>query len=102
MSNFRDRNDIARLKKSIDPIQFYHEEGQEVNTSGRNNWRLAGICPFHEDQEAGSFFIHSETGAYKCFSCGITGGDIISFLMQKHGLSFKETLHRLQRLGGER
>ena len=50
--NFRSNIDVARLKKSIDPVQFYQKEGQEVNTSGGNPWRDAEVCPFHEDREA--------------------------------------------------
>lgn len=99
MRNSWNTIDLAELKESIDPAQFYEQEGHEVNTSGSNFWRLAGLCPFHEDREAGSFFIHRGTGSFKCFSCDAKGGDVIAFLIQKYSLTLKEAVELLAREG---
>ncbi|HAJ19879.1 MAG TPA: hypothetical protein DCL95_07445, partial [Rhodospirillaceae bacterium] len=40
-----------------------------------------GLCPFHADTRPGSFVVNKATGAFKCFSCGEQGGDIITFHM---------------------
>ena len=95
--NFRNSIDVVGLKKSIDPVQFYQKEGQEVNTSGGNPWRDAGVCPFHEDREAGSFFIHRGSGAFKCFACDCKGGDIIAFTQKMHDMSFYDAIKKLAR-----
>lgn len=63
------------------------------NKSG--GWANAGLCPFHNDNSAGSFRVHLENSAYRCFSCGVKGGDIIAFTMAKHDLSFYEALIQL-------
>ena len=55
-------------------------------------WVDGGLCPFHQDKRIGSFKINSSTGAFKCFSCNASGGDIISFTMKYHDFSFPEAL----------
>lgn len=89
------------IKDWIQPIDFYHlEQGQLRNYKGK--WAEAGHCPFHNDRSPGSFFINVQNGAYRCFSCNASGGDIIAFVMHKHQLSFKEALEWLVNEGGLR
>ena len=85
-----------RLKKSIDPIAFYQQEGQEIRTAGSREWKTGGLCPFHEDKSAGSFYINASTGAFKCFACGAKGADIIAYVMQRDGIPFVEALDVLE------
>jgi DNA primase len=92
--------DAYVLKSQISVIDFYQSEGQGIKTSGNSKWKEAGICPFHDDRKAGSFRINVDNGAFKCFSCGAAGGDIIAFIMQKYDLSFKESLKLLATKGG--
>ena len=87
--------DASQLKERINPIDFYSHEGQEVATQGKDSWKLAGLCPFHADRNAGSFYIHSGNGAFRCFSCDAKGGDVITFTMAKYDLSFYEALKQL-------
>lgn len=87
--------DVNQLKDRIDTIDFYTYKGQEIRLKG-GSWKLAGLCPFHEDRNAGSFYIHANGGGYKCFSCGASGGDIIVFIQKKYSLSFREALCKLQ------
>jgi DNA primase len=91
---------IARqVKAAIDPVLFYSQAGQEVKPKSGSKWSLAGLCPFHEDACAGSFYIHTESGAFKCFSCDVKGGDIISFTMKKYGLPFRAALEMIRKGG---
>lgn len=87
--------DVAQLKKAIDPIDFYTSEGQEITTRGCSSWKLGGLCPFHDDHHAGSFYINDIDGSYSCFSCKTFGNDIIDFTQKKYGLRFGEALHKL-------
>ncbi len=86
----------SRIKDAIEPKEFYENEGQEIKNRGKDSWKLAGLCPFHADQHVGSFYIHSDNGAFRCFSCDAKGGDIITFTQKKYEMSFKEAILKLK------
>jgi CHC2 zinc finger len=86
---------VESLKDRISPKIFYERELHPMPTSKKSGWNSGGLCPFHTDKNPGSFFVHSHTGGYKCFSCGAKGGDILAFVMQRHSLSFKDALKKL-------
>lgn len=57
-----------------------------------------GLSPFVREKTP-SFYVVPSKNIYKCFSSG-KGGDVISFLMEKEGMSFKEAMKDLaDRLG---
>ena len=82
-------------KSCIDTADFYRFELPDIPQTHRRGWVSGGLCPFHADKRAGSFRVNLETGAFKCFSCGTSGGDIIAFLQVRGGLSFPEVLKRI-------
>ena len=84
------------IKRSITPLDFYHHELPEAKFK-RHDWNDGGLCPFHSDNKPGSFYVNIETGAYNCFSCGVSGSDIIDFTMNLHGIQFIESLEVLTR-----
>ena len=87
------RATTEKLKRAVSPAEFYRIElGVNLN---RDGWQVAGRCPFHLDHHAGSFKIHAGTGAYKCFSCGAGGNDIIDFVERRYDLSFREAVRQL-------
>lgn len=88
--------DAHQIKERIDATDFYTYEGQEFALGGRNHWKQAGLCPFHDDRQAGSFYIHDEQGAFKCFSCEAKGGDIIAFIQMKYQMSFLDAINKLK------
>ena len=96
MKHFRRCLDAASVKDAIEPHNFYLRE-QDLCCYGCRSgpWAIAGTCPFHEDRNPGSFKVNLETGAFKCWSCGAKGGDIIAFLQKKEGIGFVEVLERL-------
>lgn len=96
----RRQMNISELKESIDPIDFYIWEGHHVETRKKGEWKSGGLCPFHNDHNAGSFFISSLNGAFKCFSCGASGGDVIAYTQKKHELTFLEACQRLSQEWG--
>ena len=59
-----------------------------------------GLCPFHMEKTP-SFAVSPEKGVYHCFGCN-EGGDAISFLMKKEGISFTEALKELADRAGVR
>lgn len=50
-------------------------------------------CPFHAERTA-SMKIYPGSGGYHCFGCG-AHGDVIRFVQTYFGLSFVETLHKI-------
>jgi DNA primase len=88
--------DVQQIKSSIESKSFYEKELDiHLQTQSSKAWSLAGLCPFHADKQSGSFYVNLNTGAYKCFSCGMGGGDVIDFICKKHSLSFKEAIYEL-------
>ncbi len=53
----------------------------------------SGLCPFHNEKTP-SFTVNEDKGFYHCFGCG-AHGDVITFEMQTHRLSFPEAVERL-------
>lgn len=90
------RYDAASIKSAITPHDFFlAEQSLDRFKAKSRGWAEGGLCPFHDDNHSGSFWIHLESGAYKCFSCGTKGSDIIAFTMTKYNLSFYEALQQL-------
>jgi len=52
--------------------------------------RLKGLCPFHSEKTP-SFFVFRDRQRFHCFGCGV-GGDVIDFIQQHRGLSFREAM----------
>lgn len=51
-----------------------------------------GLCPFHQEKTP-SFYVNPAKGLYLCRGCG-EGGDAISWLRKKRGLTFREAARR--------
>jgi DNA primase len=82
------------IKRSLTPFDFYRHELPGAPLK-RPNWNDGGLCPFHADNNPGSFRVNLSTGAFKCFACGMAGGDIVAFIMALYGLQFIEALAKL-------
>ena len=67
----------------------------KLEQKGRN---LLGLCPFHSETKP-SFTVAPEKGIFHCFGCGV-GGNVFSFLMHYHRLSFPEAVQELARRYG--
>ena len=81
----------AKIKAAVPPLDFYKTELPGMPPPKREwGWVPGGLCPFHQDNHAGNFRIHLDTGAFCCFSCGARGADIISFVQLRHALSFPD------------
>ncbi len=64
----------------------------------RKGREYSGLCPFHNEKSP-SFTVNEEKGFYHCFGCG-AHGDVITFEMQSHHLSFPEAVERLAQEAG--
>jgi DNA primase len=86
--------DVNHIKCSINPLGFYRHELPNASLK-KQGWNDGGLCPFHTDNAKGSFRVDTETGAFKCYSCGTKGGDVIAFCMALYGLNFTDALAKL-------
>ena len=66
------------------PADFY--VGQGIKLLGGDAWRSA-LCPFHKNKHPSKRVLF-DTGAVRCMVCGVHGGDVLAFHMQRHGLRF--------------
>ncbi len=55
----------------------------------------SGLCPFHSEKTP-SFHVNESKGLYYCFGCG-KGGNVIGFLKDIKGESFKEVIDYLKK-----
>lgn len=78
----REKDDLVRLKQI--PITDF------VSIGGGNK----GKCIWHDDKNP-SMQYYPKTNTVYCWSCGVAG-DVISVVMQKFGVDFKEALKILK------
>ena len=91
----RVRLEVADVKAAVSPAEFYSRELPDMPAPKRAGWVDGGLCPFHADRRPGSFFVNTDSGAFRCFACDAKGGDVVAFLMLRDGLEFREALERL-------
>ena len=89
-----DRSQVEKVKAVIDIVSVVSEY-VDLKKKGKSFW---GLCPFHNEKTP-SFSVDPVKQIYKCFGCD-KGGDVISFVMEKKGLSFAESLMELSRRAG--
>jgi len=58
-----------------------------------------GLCPFHGERTP-SFVVFPNTGTWHCFGACGTGGDVLSFVMRKENLDFREAVEMLAKQAG--
>lgn len=61
---------------------------------GAGPWVELGRCPFHDDH-APSLRGNLETGRIRCMSSCSWSGDLVAFIMQRHGLGFRQAAQHL-------
>jgi len=77
------------IKSKLDIVEVIREY-IPVKAVGAN---FQALCPFHNEKSP-SFVISPEKQIWHCFGCG-RGGDVFSFIMEREGLGFMETLRLL-------
>lgn len=77
-------NEIKNRISTKELLSFY---GIKINSRGFAN------CPFHHEK-TGSLKIYDGDKGYYCFGCG-KSGDIVTFMQDFFGLSFKESIEKI-------
>jgi CHC2 zinc finger len=75
-------------KEHLPPASvFYRKEFQRLSRPSRGWARTA--CPFHQGHNRTAFSVNLETGGFRCFNCGVKGGDVVAYVMLRDRLDFK-------------
>jgi len=82
-------NAKEEVKKAADIIEII---GQHVQLKKRGQ-NYVGLCPFHSERSP-SFTVNQDKQIYHCFGCS-RGGDVFTFWMDYHNLSFSQSLKDL-------
>jgi DNA primase len=77
------------VRKAADIVEVIGQYVQ-LKKAGQN---YVGLCPFHSERSP-SFTVNQDKQIYHCFGCG-RGGDVFTFWMEYHNLSFPQSLEDL-------
>lgn len=89
MSDADFRRLVDRLKSDV-LISGVVGKAVKLKKSGTE---YQGLCPFHHEKSP-SFFVNDPKEFAHCFGCG-WHGDVIRFVMDKEGCTFREAYYRL-------
>lgn len=84
-------NTVQLIKDTADIVAIIGE----CVTLQRSGANFKGACPFHSEKTP-SFMVNPDRRSFHCFGCG-EGGDVLSFMMKYHRLTFPEALQELAR-----
>lgn len=87
----KSRETIQKIKNEYDIIDYIKANGVNLEISGNGRW--VGLCPFHNEKTP-SFTVTEGFQNYICYGCGASG-DILTFAMETHNITFPETLKML-------
>ncbi len=85
---------INQIKENSDIVDIISEY-VDLKKAGSS---FKGLCPFHNEKTP-SFTVDRKKQLFHCFGCG-AGGDVVSFIMQKEGLSYPDSLKYLAQKAG--
>ena len=87
----------AKLDKSrlIQPVEALRLLSIRHRRSGQ---RLECYCPFHKNgaESSPSLMVNVRDGYFRCFTCGVKGGDVIALYRIATGCSFSEAVAAME------
>jgi len=90
MTDFRAQEEVKNRIREVTDIVRLIGEHVELKKAGAS---FLGLCPFHSEKTP-SFSVNPARQFFHCFGCG-ESGDVFSFMMKFHRLSFPEALREL-------
>ena len=86
---------VDEVKSRSDIVQIISDY-VDLDTSSR---QPKANCPFHVERTP-SFVVYPESGSWRCFGSCAEGGDVISFVMKRENISFRDALENLATRAG--
>jgi DNA primase len=83
--------DVERLKRRTPLLDYLRQHNWAGRPVGRSEF--VGLCPLHKENQP-SFYVNARKDVFYCHGCG-QGGDLIRFVQLSRGLSFRQSLARL-------
>lgn len=81
---------VDDIKSKIDLADYLRDQGLQLKQAGSS---LKACCPFHNEKTP-SFMVNRQKQVWFCFGCS-KGGDLFTFVQEREGLEFGETLKLL-------
>jgi DNA primase catalytic core len=88
--------DLDQVKRQTDLLALVRSRGIELARHGTKDF--IGRCPFHDDQNKPNFIVSPAKGLWHCMACG-KAGNVIQFVQQHDGVSFRHAFDLLQQGG---
>lgn len=85
------KDDILKVKDTARIDEVIANSGVTLRSAGGGS--MKGLCPFH-DERTPSFTVRTDFGRWRCYGCQ-RGGDVISYLEEKEGMTFTESVRFL-------
>ncbi|HET8626125.1 MAG TPA: CHC2 zinc finger domain-containing protein, partial [Thermomicrobiales bacterium] len=85
------RYDLAALRRDHPLAEVMARSGLRLRRQGHGTY--VARCPFHADRRP-SLLVDARDQHFHCFGCG-AHGDVVDFVMRRHGLTFREACARL-------
>jgi hypothetical protein len=73
-----------------EPAEYFAQQGLQLKDPGK--WGTTR-CEFHGGSD--SMRVNRASGAWVCMSCGVKGGDVLAYEIQRHGTDFVEAAKAL-------
>jgi DNA primase len=86
----------ALLQKIKESVNLREIVGEHV-VLRKSGTSFSGLCPFHQERSP-SFNVNEQKQFYYCYGCQ-KGGDVVSFVMEIHAMSFPEAIEELAERG---
>src|SRR5439155_12107899 len=77
-----------------DASLFFEQELGRLTRPNSKGWAL-GRCPFHRSKSGRSFSVNIRSGAFHCWGCDASGGDIVDFVKLRDNCDFKSACQSL-------
>lgn len=81
---------VERVRQHFDIVDVIGEY-VSLKKAGRSSY--TGLCPFHNEKSP-SFHVSQDKQLYHCFGCAASG-NVFTFLIEKEGITFQESVERL-------
>ena len=90
------RNARTLIRNSLPPPARYLSERELLKRNPHGEWAVI-TCPIHKGgaEKNPSLSISLSDGHFRCFSCGVSGGDILALHRLITGKSFVEAVRDL-------